>query len=143
VDGDNYSAEWVASAWRNTGVTYVRSDIPKSQIYLNCIPLFTRGLVRLPNHSKLLRELRLLERQTHRGGKESVDHPRGGHDDYANAVCGVLHGLSLRLGYDYGYTAWADPVPDINQGMTSADRNLRSLYSAIEGAFQFGPWGWR
>jgi hypothetical protein len=36
-------------------------ELPKSQIYLECLPLFGRGLVRLPNHQRLLRELRLLE----------------------------------------------------------------------------------
>src|SRR6202011_6210072 len=41
VTGDNYAAEWTAAAWRNTGITYVRSDAVKSQIYLNCVPLFT------------------------------------------------------------------------------------------------------
>jgi len=56
-------------------------------------------LVRLPDHGRLLNELRLLERQTHRGGKDSVDHPRGGHDDHANAVCGVLRSLSNHLGF--------------------------------------------
>jgi Phage Terminase len=88
VTGDSYAAQWVASAWMNTGISYVPSDIAKSQIYRECIPLFTRGLVRLPDHPVLLRELRLLERQAHRGGKESIDHPRGGHDDFANALCG-------------------------------------------------------
>ena len=38
-------------------------------IYLECIPLFARGLVSLPDHPKLLRELRLLERHTHRTAK--------------------------------------------------------------------------
>jgi hypothetical protein len=61
---------------------------------LECAPLFARGLVRLPNHAKLLRELRLLERRVHRSGKDSVDHGRNGHDDHANAVCGVLQLLS-------------------------------------------------
>jgi hypothetical protein len=99
VTGDRYAAEWTVGAWRDTGIVYTTSDIPKSQIYLECLPLFTRGLVRLPDHAKLLRELRLLERQTHRGGKDSVDHPRGGHDDYANAACGVLRTLSNYLGF--------------------------------------------
>ena len=85
--------------WRDTGIVYIQSDIPKSQIYLESLPLFTRGLVRLPDHQTLLRELRLLERQTHRGGKDSVDHPRGAHDDYANATCGVLRTLSNYLGF--------------------------------------------
>jgi hypothetical protein len=99
VTGDNYAAQWVAGAWRDTGIVYIQSDIPKSQIYLEALPLFTRGLVRLPDHARLLKELRLLERVTHRGGKDSVDHPRGQHDDYANSVCGVLRTLSNYLGF--------------------------------------------
>jgi hypothetical protein len=71
-----------------------QSNLSKSEIYLECAPLFARGLVRLPNHPKLLRELRLLERRVHRSGKDSVDHGRNGHDDHANAVCGVLQLLS-------------------------------------------------
>jgi hypothetical protein len=63
--------------------------------------------VRLPDHARLLRKLRLLERRTHRGGKDSVDHPRGGHDDHANAVCGVLRELSNYLGYDTSMK-WVD-----------------------------------
>jgi hypothetical protein len=70
------------------------------QIYLECLPLFARGLVRLPNHQRLLRELRLLERHTHRSGRDTVDHGRNGHDDHANAVCGVLRKMSNHLGYD-------------------------------------------
>jgi hypothetical protein len=116
VTGDNYAAQWVAGAWSKTGIAYVKSELPKSQIYLECIPLFTRGMVRLPDHPKLLRELRLLERQCHRGGKESVDHPRGGHDDFANAVCGVLRGLSNRLGYDRDYRAWQPGFVDDDAG---------------------------
>lgn len=100
VTGDSYAQEWVAGSWRDAGVTYVRSELVKSQIYLECIPLFTRGLVRLPDHARLLREFRLLELHRHRGGRESVDHPRGGHDDHCNAVCGVLRELSNSLGYD-------------------------------------------
>jgi hypothetical protein len=100
VTGDNYAAQWVQGAWRDTGIVYVQSDIPKSAIYLESLPLFTRGLVRLPDHARLLKELRLLERQTHRGGKDSVDHPRGQHDDYANSCCGVFRTLSNYLGFD-------------------------------------------
>jgi hypothetical protein len=97
VTGDAYAAEWVAGAWSRCGVSYVRSELPKSQIYLECIPCFTRGLVRLPDHPKLLRELRLLERRTHRSGKDTVEHLRGEHDDHANSVCGVLRSLSNSL----------------------------------------------
>jgi hypothetical protein len=89
VTGDSYGAEWVASSWQKCGVNYVRSEQSKSELYLEATPLFTRGLIRLPDHAKLLRELRLLERHTHRSGRDTVDHPKGGRDDHANAVCGV------------------------------------------------------
>jgi hypothetical protein len=91
IVGDAYSAQWVAGAWREAGITYRKSPLTKSEIYLETIPLFTRGLVRLPDHPKLLRDLRLLERQTHRSGRDSVDHPRGQNDDFSNSCCGVLH----------------------------------------------------
>src|SRR5262249_16965628 len=72
------------------GFEYIRSSRPKGAIYLESLPVFTRGLARLPNNARLIRELRLLERRTHRSGKDTVEHPRNGHDDHANVVCGVL-----------------------------------------------------
>jgi hypothetical protein len=116
VTGDSYAAQWVAGAWRKAGIGYFKSELPKSQIYLECLPLFARGLVRLPNHQRLLRELRLLERHTHRSGRDTVDHGRNGHDDHANAVCGVLRKMSNHLGYDLfnGCVDWDDKPEPIN-----------------------------
>jgi hypothetical protein len=113
VTGDAYAREWVAGTWRAAGIGYRKSPLPKSEIYLECIPLFTRGLVALPDHARLLRELRLLERRAHRGGKDSVDHPKGGRDDHANAVCGVLHllaGRAARMEY-MPHLGWRE-IPD-------------------------------
>ena len=109
VTGDVYAAQWVVGAWQEQNIAYLKSDLPKSQVYLECLPLFARGLVRLPDHPKLLRELRLLERHSHRSGKDTVDHGRGGHDDHANACCGVLRNLSNYLGYDLTMK-WIDGV---------------------------------
>jgi hypothetical protein len=89
VIGDFYGAEWVASTWQANGINYTRSEQSKYELYLEAVPLFTRGLIRLPDHAKLLRELRTLERHTHRSGRDTVDHPKGGRDDYANSACGV------------------------------------------------------
>jgi len=91
IVGDAYAAQWVAGTWRETGINYRRSTLVKSEIFREAEALFTRGLVRLPDHAKLLRELRLLERITHRSGKDQVTHPKGGRDDFANAVCGALY----------------------------------------------------
>ena len=38
----------------------------------------------------MLHQLVSLERRTARGGKDSIDHPRGAHDDVANAVAGAV-----------------------------------------------------
>jgi hypothetical protein len=53
-----------------------------------------------------VRELRLLERHTHRSGRDTIDHPKGGHDDHANVVCGVLRDLSKYFGYNTNYAEW-------------------------------------
>jgi Transposase IS66 family len=86
------------------GITYTPAEKSKSDLYLEALPLFTRGLISIPNIPPLIRELRLLERQAHRGGRESVDHPRRGSDDLANSVCGCSATASV---YEYDATlAW-------------------------------------
>jgi hypothetical protein len=88
VHGDAYAREWVA--WTRAGVGYVQSELNASMLYLEALPLWTRGLVTIPDHPALVRELRLLERIPGRIGKDQVTHPRGVHDDFANATCGAL-----------------------------------------------------
>ena len=108
VVGDNFSGEWVAGAWRKHSVTYVKIRTDEDPRFISkCLPLFTRGLVSLPDHARLLKELRLLERRVHRSGKDSVDHGRGGHDDYANCCCGVLRSLAF-ASFDSWDAAWGD-----------------------------------
>jgi hypothetical protein len=94
--GDQYSGEWVVQAFAAEGVAYQASKRSKSEIYLEALPLFARGEVELPDLRPLLVELASLERRTARGGRDSVDHPRGGRDDRANVACGVLVELAGR-----------------------------------------------
>jgi hypothetical protein len=89
VTGDNFSGEWVAQAFRDAGVAYSRCAVPKSLLYIEGLPLFTRGCISLPDHPGLVRELRLLERRTSRSGKDVVDHGPSGHDDFANVALGA------------------------------------------------------
>ena len=88
VIGDNYSGEWVAAAFAKHNIDYRPAEKPKSALYTEVLPLWSRGQITIPDYPPLLRELRLLERKTHRGGRDSVDHPPRGSDDLANAVCG-------------------------------------------------------
>jgi hypothetical protein len=91
IVGDAFAGEWVATAFRDAGVAYDRCEVAKSQLYLEGLPSFTRGVVSIPDMPVLARELRLLERRTHRSGKDTVDHGRGGSDDYANVLFGAIY----------------------------------------------------
>jgi hypothetical protein len=86
------------------------------------LPVFSRGLVSPPEHRRLGRELRLLERHVSRAGRDRVDHGRGGHDDYANAVFGALN-LAM-AGSRYHYDSSLDWVngsdPDADAEKTAA-----------------------
>lgn len=90
VMGDRYSGAWVVDAFRAHGITYKQSPRAKSELYLEAEPLFAQGAVQLLDNRTMLNEMRNLERRTHRSGRDTVDHPPGAHDDYANAACGAL-----------------------------------------------------
>jgi len=93
LTGDNYAGSWLSGAVQKLGMTYHRSRLNKSQLYLESVPVWMQGKVEIPNHPVLIRELRLLERRTSRSGKDSVDHPQGAnsHDDHANALVGCMN----------------------------------------------------
>ena len=60
--------------------------------------------INLLDHRKLINQLLGLERRTARGGRNSIDHAPGGHDDVANAVAGVAAAATIRYGgYDVSY----------------------------------------
>jgi hypothetical protein len=90
VRGDKYAGMWVVEQFQRNSVHYRHSERSKSELYLECLPLFAQGVVDLLDVKPLTMELMQLERRTARSGKDSVDHPPQGHDDYANACCGCL-----------------------------------------------------
>jgi hypothetical protein len=90
IVGDRFSGNWVSGAWADNGIIYKQSELTASELYLEVVPQFARGVVSIPDHPRLIRELRLLERRTHRSGKDSVSHPSHGSDDHANALAGLL-----------------------------------------------------
>ena len=89
VMGDRYAAEFVVSAFRECGVYYEPSQRTTSDTFLECLPLFATGALRLLDNRTLLNELRQLERRTGQT-KDIVSHPPRGHDDIACAACGAL-----------------------------------------------------
>ena len=94
VSADTYqSADTLQLLSQQGFVTGVRSidrdprpyDVPKTALY--------DGRVELPAHSVLLRELLALERDA---GTGRVDHPPHGSKDLADALAGVVYGLTMR-----------------------------------------------
>jgi hypothetical protein len=101
VTGDNYSAEFVASAFKSKGFGYSKSPLPKSALYLELLPTICSARIELLDNELLVNQLASLERRTRSGGKDTVNHPPGGHDDLANAVAGVNY-LAGRRGKHRG-----------------------------------------
>jgi len=86
VVGDRYAASWVSQAFAEEGIQYVASPWSKAEAYLESLPVFSQGRLEILDHPQLIRELQCLERRTRAGGKDVIDHPRGGHDDFANVT---------------------------------------------------------
>ena len=62
----------------------------KSDIYRDALPLLNSRKCQLLDIRRLITQLHGLERRTARGGKDSIDHGPGQHDDVANAVAGAI-----------------------------------------------------
>lgn len=89
VTGDRYSAEFAAEQFRSNGIDYEAASLDRSSIYLEALPLINAEQVVLLYNETLLREMRMLERRRGPSGRDKVDHPRGQHDDLANAALGA------------------------------------------------------
>jgi hypothetical protein len=90
VCGDRYAGEWPRERFRTHGIEYVPAEKPKSDIYRDLLPILNAHRAELLDAPRLVAQLCGLERRTARGGRDSIDHGPGGHDDVANAVAGVL-----------------------------------------------------
>ena len=90
VTGDRHAVGFVADAFAKAGVTFTPTTLSKSDLYAELLPLINTGAVALLDHATLRTQLLTLERRSVRGGTDRIDHPRGGHDDVANAAAGAL-----------------------------------------------------
>jgi hypothetical protein len=90
VTGDRYAGEWPREQFRKHGVTYVVGEKVRSDLYRDLLPVLNSGRVDLLDSDKLVAQIVGLERRVSRGGRDSIDHAPGGHDDLANAVAGAF-----------------------------------------------------
>jgi hypothetical protein len=90
VISDRWAGMFPIEGMRKHGITVEPSARAKSDIYKEVVPLLNSGRAELLDQPRLLTQLASLERRTARGGRDSIDHAPGGHDDVANAACGAL-----------------------------------------------------
>jgi len=77
----------VAQEFQKAGLGYDNWAKDKSAAYLELEPFLAQGRVEVIDDEAQVRELRMLEKHLRVGGKPvRVDHPKGAHDDRANAL---------------------------------------------------------
>lgn len=93
VTGDRFGGEWPAEVFRRYGITYEPAEKSKSELYSAFLPLLNSHRADLLDNERMFHQIIGLERRTARGGRDTIDHSPGGHDDVANVVAGVLTNL--------------------------------------------------
>jgi hypothetical protein len=90
VRGDRYAGEWPRERFRAYGITYEVAEQSKSDLYRDLLPILNSGRAELLDVPRLMSQLCGLERRTARGGRDSIDHAPGAHDDLSNSVAGAI-----------------------------------------------------
>jgi hypothetical protein len=76
VCGDRYAGQWPVEQFARFSIRYEQSAKPKSDLYVDLLPLLNSGQVHLLDHTRTINQICSLERRTARSGKDSIDHPR-------------------------------------------------------------------
>ena len=90
VRGDRYGGQWVVEQFNGHGIMLEPSELNKSEIYAELLPMLNSRTVALLDNERLVHQLNGLERRRGRTGRDTIDHPKGGHDDLINAAAGAL-----------------------------------------------------
>jgi hypothetical protein len=92
---DRWAGQFPVEQMSKHGITVKPSEKSKSDIYRDVLPIINSGGCELLDLPRLIAQLCGLERRIARGGRDSIDHAPGGHDDIANACAGALCLASL------------------------------------------------
>jgi hypothetical protein len=112
VVGDRYAGEWPREQFSKLGITYQPSTESKSVLYAGLVPLINSSRISLLDNAKTVSQLVGLERRVARGGRDSIDHAPGAHDDLANVVAGLASLANRFGGYDLSYRWVGDDTQD-------------------------------
>jgi hypothetical protein len=112
VAADRYAGEWVKERFRAHGIECIQGTKPKSDLYKDLLPVLNSGCVELLDNPKAILQICSLERRTARGGRDSIDHAPGAHDDVANAIAGAVLGSTISRG---GPEGWLEYYRRLNE----------------------------
>jgi hypothetical protein len=131
VIGDRFGGEFVAELFKRNGIVYEASARPKSALYQDVLPLLNSKKADLLDNERLVNQFVGLERKTARGGRDSIDHAPGGHDDLCNVAAGVLVNLVVsKSSYTLDYVS-----RDREERRSPAVDRLASLESMMTARF--------
>jgi hypothetical protein len=102
VMGDQYGKPFI-SIFAKNGISYVTTPIDTSAVYLHALPVWTSNSVLMLDHQVAIDQTANLRRKLGSGGRETVDHPRGLHDDIAVVIAGLIYRLTPveQVAWDY------------------------------------------
>lgn len=116
IVGDRFGGAWPVDGFAKLGIRYESSAKSKSELYGELVALINSKRIELLDNSKLITQLCTLDRRTARGGRDSIDHRHGAHDDVANAVAGVAIACIGKYGnYDPTFAAWQHDFVDLDR----------------------------
>ena len=141
IVGDRVAGQWAVEQFSKFNIFYEQSAKPKSDLYVDLLALLNSRRIELPDHVKMRNQLCNLERRVARGGHDSIDHPRGGHDDLINSVAGVA-ALCLDSS-SINYAAWNDTSPSDPLGIEGWRRYRLQMFLESGGAIDVNRGSWR
>jgi hypothetical protein len=128
---DRYAAQWVVAAFGRNDIKLEHSERDRSAIYLDALPLFSSGRVRLLDNGRLVSQFCQLERRVFSNGRDRIDHGKHGHDDCCNAAAGAMVLATEKSGYDTSLDWVGGPGPN----------EQPSIFSHPDIRGSFGWWG--
>jgi hypothetical protein len=136
IQSDRYAGEWPAEQFRKHGITLEAAPKPKSDLYRDFLPLVNSRQVDLLDHPRAIAQLCSLERRVARGGRDSIDHPPGAHDDLGNAIAGV----AVMLGGEAARLAAYTSMKWVGGGDDAEAYARQRLHDHINAGAQPRPW---
>jgi hypothetical protein len=143
VTGDRYAGEWPREQFGKRNITYRPSEKVKSDIYRDMLPILNSRRCQLLDIPRLTSQFHGLERRTARGGKDSIDHSPGSHDDIANSVAGAIvlasaHVRKINFHVPPAGVGRADYMAEYTAGIFDSSR----VFDPAGGDSSSPPGGW-